>query len=787
MTRPNAAVGSSRRASRAALVTTIAALAGCFDANELDAPQYATDVTTTYVDVGIPFDPRQRVDAGAGDVEPGADTPQADTPEEVTSECDDARPCVDPFVCVDGACVPECEAPEDCGEGSVCADFECVPLECIADADCEVRSETCGDGLCRPDACAMTLFVFDPGATSYASVHIAGSFNDWAPTIAEGGYALQLDPTTGEWWGKFEIANGSWEYKIVLDESETNWIADPANPDTVSDGFDGVNSLLTKSCSGGEGGSCGDLDAFDWRDAVMYFAMVDRFYDSDGRATPVSGASDGPANGASGQYEGGDLAGVTAKMDYLTELGVTALWLSAPYENRNAAGAAIDPGSDSHLYSAYHGYWPSPANIDYSDLENPTPRPSVESRLGTESDLRALVAAAHGASSANGHGVKVLFDYVMNHADIDSGLYAAHPDWFARRDGAFALCGPDNLWDDPFWGTRCAFTSYLPPFDYDNAAARRWSVDDAIWWASEFGIDGYRLDAIKHVPLSWLTDLRERVDSAFPEPDGGRFYLVGETFAYDDRDLIRRYVDPDTMLDGQFDFPLKARLCEAVMTGTSPMSELASWMTGNDAFYGDGALMSTWIGNHDIPRAIHFASRQIGSCREGSSASNGWASTSYVQPSGAEAYERLGLAFAVMLTNPGVPLIYYGDEVGLAGGGDPDNRRMMVWDDASLSAPQRALRARVAALARVRAENPVLSRGRRLNRSSNADTWVYSMVGCGDGSPDVTVAINRGDSAASVTIPAGSYVDLLSDEAVVGTSISVPARDIRLLRREASR
>ena len=776
MTRPT----HNLRLAATALLASILVV-GCLDPNELDAPRYATELDVPYDDTGRPYDPRQDVpdpgtDAGGEDI--AEDTP-ADSPP--VSECDEERPCTPPFVCEEGFCVPECETDDECGEGFVCRDFGCVERECTLDTECRPLDEICDQGVCEPNPCNLVLFTYDPAGAAHTSVHLSGSFNEWA-TTAESGFALEFLASAGVWWGKFELENGTYEYKLVLDDSE--WIPDPSNPDRVDDTFGDFNSLLTVDCSDTPGGgTCGDLEAFDWRDTVMYFAMIDRFADGDGSADPVSGATDGDSDGPSGQYEGGDLQGIIEQMDYLTDLGVTALWLSAPYENRDTAGAAIDPGADPNFYSGYHGYWPSPANVDFSDPESPTPIPAVESRVGTADDLHALVAAAHGAESANGQGVKVLFDYVMNHVDVESGLYASHPDWFATRDGSFALCGPENLWDDPFWGTRCAFTDYLPPFEFDNDDARAWSINDALWWAREFNIDGYRLDAIKHVSLQWLTDLRARLNSEFESPAGDRFYLVGETFAYDDRELLARFVDPETMLDGQFDFPFKARLCEAVFTPSGSLADFAGWMGGNDSFYGQGALMTTWIGNHDIPRAIHFASREIGNCRQGSFPGNGW-TNEFNQPADAAPYERLGLAFAIMMTNPGIPLIYYGDEIGLAGGGDPDNRRMMVFDDGELLSPQIALRDTVSTLGRIRAENPVVARGRRITRSSTRDTWVYSMVGCGSGSPDVTVAINRADGSTSVEVPAGSYTDLVDGSTVEGGSLEVGARGFRILRRE---
>lgn len=691
-----------------------------------------------------------------------------------------------------GDCVPD----EDPCDPDPCDTFDCVNGSCSCvggEAICACETGYAGDHCdeCADDyyqlegsveciPCNNVLFEFSsPGSTT---VWLTGDWTSWADSVA-GGAIEMTDDGSGNWSVVTEIETGGvHQYKYILDGTE--WVHDPTAP-TVDDTYGGYNNTVDVCVFGGAEGSCGDIEAVDWRDVVMYFVMVDRFEDSDDSSDPVDGATSGPADGPSGQYMGGDLAGVTDRIEYLNDLGVTAIWLSAPYDNRDSAGAAIDPGSDTHMYSGYHGYWPSPQNVDYSDPTDPSPTPLVESRIGDEADLRDFVDTAHGTTGANGDGIRVLFDYVMNHVDIESPLYSDpdHYDWFARRDGSFALCGPENLWDDDYWGTRCAFTDYLPPFDYTNADARAWSIADALWWATEYGIDGYRLDAIKHVPLEWLTDLRDALNEEFIDPWGERFYLVGETFAYDDAGLIRSFVDPDTMLDGQFDFPFKARVCEAVFTEGGGLNNLSSWMDGNDLYYGPDAIMTTWIGNHDIPRAIHFASRQIGNCREGSSVGNGWNAATYTQPADAAPYERLGVAFAIMMTNRGIPLIYYGDEIGLAGGGDPDNRRMMVFDDEDLNDHQIALRENVSFLATIRAENPALTRGSRTTHSVDQDTWVYTMGGCGD-TPDVTVAINRADSNNTVSVPAGSYTDLLDDSTFAGGSVDMSPRSFLVLRHD---
>jgi len=517
-------------------------------------------------------------------------------------------------------------------------------------------------------------------------------------------------------------------------------------------------------------GLCGDPNEFQWEDAIMYFVMVDRFFDYDNIVDPVPGVSD------LAQYYGGDWVGLESKLGYLQELGVNTIWLSAPFDNRDLAGAAIDPNSDPHMYSAFHGYWPSPENIDYSDPDNPSPRPAVESRLGTHEELVSLIDSIHDA------GMYVIFDYVMNHVDGASGLYAARPDWFANDNGNTVLCPPDN-WNDPYWGTRCAFTDYLPPFDFYNPTVRDWSINDALWWAKEYNIDGYRLDAIKHVPMEWLTELRAATNSVFQDPVGGRFYMVGETYDYEDQGLLAAYIDPSTKLDGQFDFPMRKRICDAVFNRSMTLDSLFQWMDGNDSFYPEGTLMSTWIGNHDIPRAIHFASGQYGDCYTGSSPDNGWNPDGHVQPSEPEPYERLGLAFGLLMTSPGVPLIYYGDEIGLAGGGDPDNRRMMVFD--GLNDHQTALKNLITNLNRVRMENVALRRGYRQTVSGGSDTFLYKMTGCGE-AEDVFVMINRGDFAADVSgLPAGNYTDILWGGSVSGGgSLEVAARSLRIFKAE---
>jgi glycosidase len=144
-----------------------------------------------------------------------------------------------------------------------------------------------------------------------------------------------------------------------------------------------------------------------------------------------------------------------------------------------------------------------------------------------------------------------------------------------------------------------------------------------------------------------------------------------------------------------------------------------------------------------------------------------------------EAYERMALAMAVLLTNRGVPLIYYGDEIGLAGAGDPDNRRFMDWNAAGYNDGQKLLLDRTQKLGLARKAHSALRRGTRTTLSLADNTWAYKMV---DGSDTVYVILNRSDSAQSVGgLPTGNFTDQISGATVSGPSVMVPARGVRVL------
>ncbi len=545
-------------------------------------------------------------------------------------------------------------------------------------------------------------------------------------------------------------------YKFLT--NGTTWTFDPAQP-TITDASNNTNNVREPvKCAAPLCEEPGALAAgvYDWRDAVIYFVFVDRF--NDGNAANncnVSGVSSSLVN-----YMGGDWAGLKKKIDdsYFSDLGVNTLWITVPADNADEKGKGA--GQDNNFYSAYHGYWPK-------TLDPKSP----ESCFGTAADLKALIASAHGKS------IKVLFDYAMVHVHKSAQVFTQNPTWFwSQYDGARnCICGQDCDWNTD--AKRCWFTDYLPHWNYTSAPARAYSVQNAVDWVTEYGIDGLRLDAIKHVDDQWLTDLRGKLttDVLAKQSPQQRFFLVGETFSYAQSD-IKYYVDPSAKLDGQFDFPERLALVKSVLMRKSDMSELATFLDQNDGAYGANAVMSPFIGNHDLGRVIHMAEdAPLWDEWSNNDKARAWTNQP-TQPTTASAFERLANAYAVLFTNRGAPLLYYGDELGLAGAGDPDNRRMMPWS--GLSANQTTLRDRVSTLLKIRASHPATRRGKRTTMSVTSATWLYKLSATGD---ELYVAINRGDVSSTVTgLPSGNYTELLTNATVVGGSITVPARQARV-------
>jgi neopullulanase len=618
-------------------------------------------------------------------------------------------------------------------------------------------------------------FRFDAKGEQYLSVFVAGEFNDW-----QNG-KLKLEDPDGDlvYEGTFDLPNvqpGRYGYKYVVSRGgDPQWILDPTNTRRKVSGNE-VNSLfvlddcrlpslslssvrydapsdtgtivaaltsldpsqilessvqartstgeplpatlsgdrksITVSVKGRSGTKVGvtlhvenDTGAaaplyvplwtrdeqFRFEDSTLYFAFTDRFnngnFGNDAPSSCLPQAS--PAN-----WLGGDFAGITQKIEegYFSALGIDAVWISSPNENPSGCYQ----GGQGRKYTAYHAYFPT--SLDKTDPH-----------FGSDVELRALVDAAHA------RGIRVLVDFVANHLHEESPLVAVHRDWF----NSLYLCG----WERP---VTCWFESYLPDINYDVDGADQAMVGSALDWIKRFDLDGFRVDAAKHIGHPFVHNLRAEIAAQIEHrasPDQASkaydFYMVGETFTggwtpedNSQVEMIKEWISPEE-LTGQFDFPLWYEILWAFGKQNVPTDQIKTFLKAHEDAYGDGAVMSSFIDNHDVPRFISHADNKVtGSAAMSDTSSDeakqkGWDERLRpAQPTRLEPYRLAQLAYAVSVSLQPIPLVYYGDEIGLPGAGDPDNRRMMLWD--GYNDGQRELLARYQSFNTLRRAHPAL-------------------------------------------------------------------------------
>jgi len=358
-------------------------------------------------------------------------------------------------------------------------------------------------------------------------------------------------------------------------------------------------------------------------DDVIYLIMPDRFDDGDaGNNFPASGSYDRNSPRA---YHGGDLRGIQQRLPYLKDLGVTTIWITPVYQNDDRTGRD------------YHGY-------GATDLY------AVEKHLGTLADYRSLVQAAHA------QGMKVLLDIVPNHVG-PTNPWADDPPtehWFhgtrekhldSRSPFAIEtdLHAPPQEWRDAVEGW---FANILPDMGTDDAITAQYLRQNALWWAETGALDGFRIDTFPYVDRPFWRDFHADVHRTYPQ-----FRTVGEVFNTDPT-VTAFFVGGkategiDTGLDTVFDFPLESAIRNVALHDAS--AKQLEEVLRHDWMFPHPENLVTFFANHDIKR--------------------------FMSEPGASA-QKLKLAFSLLLTLRGIPEIYYGDEIGMGGGDDPDNRR----------------------------------------------------------------------------------------------------------------
>lgn len=518
------------------------------------------------------------------------------------------------------------------------------------------------------------------------------------------------------------------------------------------------------------------------QDEVIYFVLPDRFANGDAANDRGGLVGDRLKTGfdpsAKGFYHGGDLAGLTARLDYIQGLGATAVWLGPIFKNKVVQGP---PGQES---AGYHGYWIT----DFTD---------VDPHFGTKAQMKAFVDAAHA------RGLKVYLDIVANHtADViryrdcppggcDYRSKADYP--FVRKggvDGApindgflgdqagrqtvenFArLTRPDFAYEpyvlkdeatvkkpawlnDPIWyhnrgnsrfvGESSIYGDFsgLDDLATENPRVLEGFIDIYGRWIDDFGLDGFRIDTARHVnPEFWQAFVPAMLARAKAR-GVPNFHIFGEV-AETEPGMLAKF----TRTDGYpavLDFAFQRAVAD-VVNGKSGTDALAR-LFAQDALYEGGVAatlqLPTFIGNHDMGRIGHFVR------------------AAHPGASGDEVTRRVVLAHAFLMFTRGVPVLYYGDEQGLVGtGDDKDARQDMFATQVAAYAGDRlvsgapaagdhfktdeTLYKAISAMARLRADEPALRRGRQVVRAAGDKPGLFAVSRMTDAG-EVLVAFNSG-------------------------------------------
>lgn len=588
------------------------------------------------------------------------------------------------------------------------------------------------------------------------SVFVAGDFNGWSAT------QTPLNFKDGIWKADLKLYPGRFSYRIVVDG---DWILDPANKDTVSNNMGGVNSVLTVgdvqnenapklwlhstdgntilvsydkkpdqifvlwdnyqlvnrlviidednklirfpipenatqvdrsfmrvfsfNASGASNDlmiplkgqqvvkTAADLNRKDYEASILYFLLVDRFNNGD---KSIDKPINDPEVHERANYHGGDIKGILDKLKsgYFKELGINTIWLSPIAQNPEKAYKEYP--KPNRKFSGYHGYWPiSSTEIDY--------------RFGNEAVFTELINEAHNQN------VNVILDYVANHVHENHPIIKANPSW------ATNMMLPDGTPNIRIWDAQRLttwFDSFLPTLDYSKPEVVDTMTSFAVQWIRKYNLDGFRHDATKHIPEVFWRSLTKKLKKEVIFPQNNRLLQIGETFG--SRELIGSYVGSG-MLDAQFDFNLYFDARSVFAIDKEPFTKLETSLKESFLFYGNHHLMGNVTGNHDIARFISYASGALSFEEDDKEA--GWSRDIKVEnPIG---YAKLKMLDAFIMTIPGIPVIYYGDEIGMPGANDPDNRRMMKFDN--LTNDEKGVKEMVKKLTEFRKNNLALTYG----------------------------------------------------------------------------
>ena len=504
-------------------------------------------------------------------------------------------------------------------------------------------------------------------------------------------------------------------------------------PVTVKDIYGNVYTTATNVTVTERKKSAGD---FDWDEAVIYFAVTDRFFDGDASNNDAYGVGDynvGEKGGSS--YHGGDFAGLNQKLDYLKDLGVNTIWITPIVEN--ITEDQHDNETDTATYG-YHGYWAS----DFTKLNK---------HLGKEQQFKALLDAAHSK------GMKIMVDVVLNHAGYGT------EDYFNRiltdadgnsismiRDSSNTISG-DDKYDS---------LSDLPDFVTENKAVTDQLVAWQTEWMSKYNIDYYRVDTVKHVETTTWAAFKNSLTKVNPD-----FKMIGE---YSGAGYANNAGELGTgTMDALLDFDFND-FAQNFVTGN--ISSVENSLQKRNNAINNTSVMGSFLSSHDEDTLQYKLVNESKISEE-------------------EAYNLMKVAATLQITAKGQPVLYYGEEIGQGGANNwplQTNRRDFDWTELEKQkADSNSIYNHYKTMLAIRnAYTDVFARG---NRSTVAvsDADGYEVISRSYGNSTLYVGMNVKEAEKEVVIPvaesAGTVLKNLYDgktytvSADRNVSVTIPA------------
>ena len=440
-------------------------------------------------------------------------------------------------------------------------------------------------------------------------------------------------------------------------------------------------------------------------DDVIYFIMPDRFADGD-RSNNDPRKSPGLYDRSKGRhYHGGDFQGIIDHLPYLKELGVTAIWINPVYDNTDRLDEREmypeTEGGPRRPTTAYHGY----GAIDFY---------GVEEHYGTMQKLRELVDRAHA------QGFKVIQDQIANHTSpyhpwatdrpTPTWFYGTVESHLSNNWQKWTTMDPNATRETQRRNLEGWFIDILPDLNQDDEEVRRYLIQNTLWWLGTVGFDAVRMDTLPHVPRHFWRDWSAAIHAEYPNVN-----ILGELFdgdpallAYFQRGRVG-HDRVDTGIDTLYDFALHYAVRDAFAKGES-VRKLAQ-VLAHDHLYPRPELLVPFVGVHDMQRFMSEPGATV---------------------------QGLLLAQTFVMTTRGTPLLYYGDELAMPGGGDPDNRRDFpggfpgdernAFTKAGRTPVENEVFERVKRLAKLRADLPALRRGALVHVYDEEQQTVFARV-----------------------------------------------------------